>query len=72
MVQETKTKKATTTKKASAKKTTTKTTTKRTGHKSMPGFEQIQLKAYQIYVESGYKSNEMENWIKAEKELLSN
>ena len=68
MEQVTKTKKAATTKKASTKKTTTQKTSK----KSMPSFEQIQSKAYQIYVESGYKGNEMENWIKAEKELLKN
>ena len=68
MTTETKTKKAATTKKASTKTTTAK----RVSKKAKLTFEQIQLRAYQIYVENDYKGNEMENWIKAEKELLNN
>ncbi|OFX84242.1 MAG: hypothetical protein A2W99_00515 [Bacteroidetes bacterium GWF2_33_16] len=31
--------------------------------------EEIKARAYEIYVESGYQGSELENWIKAEKEL---
>ncbi len=34
-----------------------------------PTFEQIQQRAYQIYMENGYKGSEMENWLRAENEL---
>ena len=67
MVQETKTKKV-----VATKKTSTKTTTaKRVSKKPKPTFEQIQLRAYQIYIENSHKGNEMENWLKAEKELFN-
>jgi len=57
------------------KQTTTKAvsktaSTKNSERKTKPDFEQIQLRAFQIYQENGYRGNEMENWIKAEKELL--
>lgn len=57
-------------KKTTGVKTTSsvKRTTKKAS-KSKPTYEQIQQRAYQIYVESGYKGNEVENWLKAEKEL---
>jgi hypothetical protein len=31
--------------------------------------DEIKARAYEIYVESGYQGSELENWIKAEKEL---
>lgn len=57
------------TKKTVAKKVGSKLEPKKTVKKAKPTFEQIQERAYQIYVENGYRGNEMENWIKAEKEL---
>ena len=62
---ETKVKKA----KAVAKKTSVKTNAKKEVRKGSPTFEQIQARAYQIYVENGFQGTEMENWLKAEKEL---
>ncbi len=55
--------------KVTSKKTTKEIKTKKVTKKSKPSFEQIQARAYQIYVENGFKGNEMENWLKAEKEL---
>ena len=49
--------------KTAAKKTTKKTV------KAKPTQEQIKAKAYEIYVESGFQGTELENWLKAEKEL---
>ncbi|MFP4024829.1 MAG: DUF2934 domain-containing protein [Thiohalospira sp.] len=43
--------------------------TKRGIKKEKPSFEQIQQRAYQIYVENGYTGNPEDNWLKAEKEL---
>ncbi|MEE4196883.1 MAG: DUF2934 domain-containing protein [Bacteroidales bacterium] len=34
-----------------------------------PSFEQIQQRAYQIYVENGFTGNSDDHWLKAEKEL---
>lgn len=52
-------------KKAVAKKETSKPK----GKKAQPTDEDIKARAYEIYVESGYQGSELENWIKAEKEL---
>lgn len=57
------------TQKTVVKKVGSKLDPKRTVKKAKPTFEQIKERAYQIYVESGYRGNEIENWIKAEKEL---
>lgn len=49
-----------------------KTETKKTAPKaktSKPTSDEIKARAYEIYVESGFKGTEMENWLKAEKEL---
>ncbi|HAN17378.1 MAG: hypothetical protein A2X13_00845 [Bacteroidetes bacterium GWC2_33_15] len=62
---ETKATKRTVTKTATGKKTVS------TPKKSKPTDEEIQARAYEIYVESGYQGTDLENWIKAEKELLS-
>lgn len=62
---ETKATKRTVTKTATGKKTVSKT------KKNKPTDEEIQARAYEIYVESGYQGTDLENWIKAEKELLS-
>lgn len=57
---------------AATKKKSTKTTTaKRVAKKAKPTSEKIQLRAYQIYEENGYKGGEMGNWIKAEEEVLN-
>ncbi len=50
-------------KKTGAKKSVYKTKT------SKPTDEEIKARAYEIYIESGHKGTEMENWLKAEKEL---
>ncbi len=40
-------------------------------HKSQPTPEQIQLRAYEIYLERhGAPGNELEDWVQAERELL--
>lgn len=52
-------------KKTVAKKETSKTKVK----KAQPTDDDIKARAYEIYVESGYQGSELENWIKAEKEL---
>ena len=52
-----------------AKKTTPKTTSRKATTKKKVTQEQIKQRAYEIYVESGYKGTELENWLKAEKEL---
>lgn len=57
------------TKKSVSKKISTKAEIKKTVKKAKPTFEQIQQRAYQIYVENGYKGTDLENWTKAEKEL---
>lgn len=62
---ETKATKRTVTKTATGKKTVSKP------KKNKPTDEEIQARAYEIYVESGYQGTDLENWIKAEKELLS-
>ncbi|HAF28138.1 MAG TPA: hypothetical protein DCG75_03730 [Bacteroidales bacterium] len=36
---------------------------------SKPTSEEIKARAYEIYLESGHKGTEIENWLKAEKEL---
>jgi len=57
--------------KQTTNKTVAKTSsTKSSERKAKPSFEQIQLRAFQIYEKNGYQGNEMENWIKAEKELF--
>lgn len=55
-------------KKVGAQKTSAKIA-KQTTKKTKPTVEQIQARAYQIYIENGYRGNEMDNWLKAEKEL---
>lgn len=59
---------------ASSKKSTTtkrKTTKKKTS--SAPSSEQIQERAYYIWLDSGCPSNsDFDNWITAEKELSCN
>ena len=57
------------TKKVVRKTTASNSGVKKTTKRTKPTFEQIQSRAYQIYVENGYRGNEMENWLKAEKEL---
>ena len=52
-----------TTKKVVAKKVT------KTTKKVKVTDDEIKARAYEIYVESGYQGSELENWIKAEKEL---
>jgi len=52
-------------KKAVAKKETSKPKVKKTQVTD----EEIKARAYEIYVENGYQGSELENWIKAEKEL---
>lgn len=42
---------------------------KRSVKKEPPAFEQIQQRAYQIYIENGYAGSPEDNWLKAEKEL---
>lgn len=59
------TKKTTVTKSAVEKKPVSKPKAK----KSQVTDEEIQARAYEIYVESGYRGSDLENWIKAEKEL---
>ncbi|OFX23105.1 MAG: hypothetical protein A2041_12400 [Bacteroidetes bacterium GWA2_31_9b] len=61
----TKTTTKTVTKSAVAKKPVSKPKTKKTQVTD----EEIQARAYEIYVESGYQGSDLENWIKAEKEL---
>jgi len=62
---------ATTTKKTTVKKSTVekKPVSKPKTKKTQVTDEEIQARAYEIYVESGYQGSELENWIKAEKEL---
>ena len=55
--------------KPAAKKTSVKRVAKKETKVVSPTFEQIQARAYEIYVENGYKGSETENWLKAEKEL---
>ena len=58
--------------KAKVKKTTSKKAVskpKKTIKKSVPTFEQIQQRAYQIYLEKGKRGSDLENWLQAEKEL---
>lgn len=38
--------------------------------KGAPSDEEIKARAYEIYIESGFQGTELENWLKAEKELL--
>jgi hypothetical protein len=41
-------------------------------HKAIPTAEQIQLRAYEIYVERrGAPGNQMDDWLQAERELAS-
>ncbi|HRW63645.1 MAG TPA: DUF2934 domain-containing protein [Bacteroidales bacterium] len=58
-----------TNKKAVSKKVTAKTDTKKTKKDMKITAEQIQERAYQIYLEKGQKGSELENWLQAEKEL---
>jgi hypothetical protein len=37
--------------------------------KMRPTDDEIKARAYEIYIESGYQGTEIENWLKAEKEL---
>jgi hypothetical protein len=57
--------KKTATKKVVAKKVAAKPKAK----KRQATDDEIKARAYEIYVESGYQGSELENWIKAEKEL---
>lgn len=57
------------TKRTVTKKVSSNTVAKQNVKKANPTVEQIKARAYQIYIENGYKGNEMENWLKAEKEL---
>jgi len=56
-------------KKAVSKKATAKVETKKSKKDIKITAEQIQERAYQIYLEKGQKGSEMENWLQAEKEL---
>lgn len=49
--------------------TKTVSKSKKTTKKSEPTFDQIQHRAYQIYLEKGKRGTEIENWLQAEKEL---
>lgn len=62
---------ATTTKKTTVKKSAVekKPVSKPKTKKTQVTDEEIQTRAYEIYVESGYQGSDLENWIKAEKEL---
>ncbi len=44
---------------------------KQTGRRKLITEEDIRLRAFEIYLENGGKSNELDNWLKAEKELKS-
>lgn len=50
-------------KKAAVKKSSPK------AKKARPTDDEIKARAYEIYVESGFQGTEIENWLKAEKEL---
>jgi len=57
-------------KKAAAKKVVAKkVSSKPKTPKKQATDDEIKARAYEIYVESGYQGSELENWIKAEKEL---
>ena len=55
--------------KTASKKTTSRA--KKTVKKVKPTFEQIQARAFEIYTEKGNQGSEVENWLQAEKELVS-
>ena len=55
--------------KTASKKTTTRA--KKTVKKVKPTFEQIQARAFEIYTDKGNQGSEVENWLQAEKELVS-
>lgn len=61
--------KATPKKTATTKVVAKKVAAKPKAKKRQPTDEEIKARAYEIYVESGYQGSELENWIKAEKEL---
>lgn len=54
--------------KADPKKTAVKKSTLK-GKRMRPTDDEIKARAYDIYVESGFQGTEIENWLKAEKEL---
>jgi hypothetical protein len=40
------------------------------GPKEKPSHEEIEVRAYQIFVERGLQGNDVENWLQAERELI--